>query len=173
MALCFRFEPPSQRTWYQAELQTRRKKRDETWADYADCLRLICDKAYPDLDDGARETLALQAYLSRLMDPQVAFGVKQRTPRDLNEVITVTIELEPYLPASVTSVSSVEEQETGPKNETATDGGVVAAVCYREASNHGGYLDQAHREIGGITVPSREDQHAARRSDETTRPDEK
>ena len=131
-ALRLRFEPPSQRTRYQAELQTRRKKRDETWADYADCLRLICYKAYPDLDDGAKETLALQAYLSRLTDPQVAFGVKQRTPRELNEAITATIELESYMPASANSVSSVEKQETGIKSETATDGGVVAAVSATE-----------------------------------------
>ena len=108
VTLRLRFEPSSQRTWYQAGLQTRRKKWDGTWADYANCLRLICDKAYLDLNDGAKETLALQTYLSCLTNSQAAFGVKQRTTRDLNESITATIELESYLHASFTSVSSGE-----------------------------------------------------------------
>ena len=131
-ALRLRFEPPSQKTRYQAELQTRRKKRDETWADFADGLRLLCDKAYPDLDDAARETLALQAYLSRLADPQIAFGVKQRTPRDLNEAITATIELESYLPTSAAGVSTVEEQDAGPRRETTINDGAVAVVSATE-----------------------------------------
>ena len=133
-----------------------------------------CDKAYPNLDDVAKETLALKAYLSRLTDPQFAFNVKQRTPRDLNEATTATNELELYLPASVTSVSSVEGQETGPKNETSVDRGMVAAVSATERLAT--MVDTLTKRIETLEAshgPSREDQHASRRSDETTCPDEK
>ncbi len=65
-ALKERFEPPSRRTRDQAELQTRRRKKDESWADLADNLRLLADKAYPDLEDKARERLA---YLALLENP--------------------------------------------------------------------------------------------------------
>lgn len=60
-ALKERFEPKSQKTRYQAELQCRRKKKTESWADLAEDLRLLADKAYPNLDELARETLALNA----------------------------------------------------------------------------------------------------------------
>ncbi len=46
-ALKERFEPASQRTRYQAELQTRRKKKSENWADLAEDLQFQADKAYP------------------------------------------------------------------------------------------------------------------------------
>ena len=110
-ALRLRFEPPSRKTRYQAELQHRRKKKDENWADLADDLRMIAEKAYPNLEDEAKETLALQAYLAQLSDPQVAFGVKQKTPKDLDEAVTATIELESYLVprANVVSVTDATD----------------------------------------------------------------
>ena len=64
-ALGLRFEPPSRKVRYQAELQLRKKKKDESWADFADAVRLIAEKAYPDLEDQAKETLALQTYLAQ------------------------------------------------------------------------------------------------------------
>ena len=55
-ALKERFKPASQKTRYQAELQTRRKKKTENWADLAEDLRVLADKAYPELENNARET---------------------------------------------------------------------------------------------------------------------
>ena len=46
-ALKERFEPSSQKTRYQAELQTCRKKKFENWADLAEDLHLYLDKAVP------------------------------------------------------------------------------------------------------------------------------
>ena len=74
---------------------------------------------YPDLDNNARETLALNAYLGLLDNPQVAFGVKQRTPANLNAAIAATLELESYLSHKAV-VSSVKEEST--------DNGQVGAV---------------------------------------------
>ena len=59
-----RFDPESRRTRYQAEFQTRRKKASEGWADFADELRSLADKAYPDLGEDARERLSIN-YPSR------------------------------------------------------------------------------------------------------------
>ena len=84
-ALKERFEPASQKTRYQAEFQTRRKKKTENWADLAEDLLFQADKAYPDLDSKARETLALNAYLAQLDNPQIAFGVRQRTQKKQNK----------------------------------------------------------------------------------------
>lgn len=103
-ALKERFEPVTTR--YQAELQTRRKKKSETWADFADALRLLSDKAYPELEEGAKEMLALNAYLAQLDSPQVAFGVKQKIPQTLDEAVTATLELESYLTPTTGAVAS-------------------------------------------------------------------
>lgn len=83
-ALKARFEPESKKTRYQAEFQTRRKKKFENWADF---VRLLADKAFPELQDEARERLALNSYLSQLDQPQVAFSVKQKRPESGNGVV--------------------------------------------------------------------------------------
>lgn len=106
-ALKERFEPSSRQTRYQAELQSRRRKKDESWADLADNLRLLADKAYPEMQDKARERLALNAYLALLENPHVAFGVKQKAPQTLDAAISATLELESYLSPKMT-VASVE-----------------------------------------------------------------
>ena len=75
------FEPQSKKTQYQAEFQSRRKKKKENLADFAEDLQTLTDKAFPDdkafpkLEDKARERLALNSYLNQLDHPQVAFGV--------------------------------------------------------------------------------------------------
>ena len=96
-ALKDKFEPGSRKPRYQAELQTRRKKKGESCADFAEDLRLLADKAFPEFQDGARERLALNAYLAQLDHPQVGFGVKQRSPETLDAAVTATLELEACL----------------------------------------------------------------------------
>ena len=68
---------------------------------------MLADKAYPDLEDKARERLALNAYLSLLENPQVAFGVKQKTPQTFDAAVSATLELESYLSPKM-AVASVE-----------------------------------------------------------------
>ena len=97
VALTQRFEPASKRELYNAELQVRAKKHGEGWADFAEDLRRLVDKAYPDLEANAREQLALSQYLSRLHNPQVGFAVKQQRPRKLEEAVPITLEVESYL----------------------------------------------------------------------------
>ena len=60
----------------------------------------LADKAYPDLEEAARERLALNQFLSELDKPQVAFGVRQGRPKSLDEAVSLTIELESYIGGS-------------------------------------------------------------------------
>ena len=91
-ALNERFEPMSRQTRYQAEFQTRRKKKVEGWVEFADDLRTLAEKGFPNLSEEAREQLALQNYLQQLDQPQIAFSVKQKQPTTLDEAVTATIE---------------------------------------------------------------------------------
>ena len=86
-ALRARFEPESRHTRYQAEFQARRKKAGEGWADFADDLRSLADKAYPTLQEEARERLAINAYLAQLPQPQVSFSVRQKQPSTLDDAV--------------------------------------------------------------------------------------
>ena len=61
-ALQKRFAPESRRELYVAELQSRTKRANEDWASFGDALRTLSDRAYPDLEDKARERLALNQF---------------------------------------------------------------------------------------------------------------
>ena len=49
-ALQERYEPKSRKTRYQAEFQTRRKKKTKGWDDFSEDLKMLTDKAYPELE---------------------------------------------------------------------------------------------------------------------------
>ena len=106
-ALTERFEPASKRELYNAELQVRTKRQNEGWADFAEELRRLTEKSFPELDAKSLEQMALSHYLSRLTNPQVAFAVRQQRPKKLEEAVRSTLEVESYLlkPAVVGSVN--------------------------------------------------------------------
>ena len=58
-ALTERFEPASKHELYNAELQVRTRKPNEGWADFAEDLQQLTEKAFPDLDGQSQEQLAL------------------------------------------------------------------------------------------------------------------
>ena len=58
---------------------------------------MLADKAYSDLEEKARERLALTQFLAHIGNPQVAFGVRQKRPETVEAAVVATIELESYL----------------------------------------------------------------------------
>ena len=81
-ALKERFEPSSKRNLYLAEFMTRKHRPTETV------------KAYPDLHIAATEQIALTHFIANIIDPQISFAVKQRTPKSLDEAVSTTIQIE-------------------------------------------------------------------------------
>ena len=111
-------------TCYQAEFETRRKRRTEGWADLAEGLRSLADRAFPDLKADARECLALQTYLQQVDQPQVAFGVKQTRPKTLDNAVAATLEMESYAVSRGSTVVSVQaESPVSEENLTAATAG--------------------------------------------------
>eukprot|EP00731_Ephydatia_muelleri_P006907 Em0003g1155a len=114
-ALQERFEPSCRKERYQAQFQTRKKKKEEGWADFADSLRTLVDKAYPDLEDNAKEQLALNHFVSQIENCQVAFSVRQKRPKTVDEAVSATLEMEAYIDAkTISSVVEVEDVTTDP-----------------------------------------------------------
>ena len=99
-ALRKRFEPESRKELYMTELQTRARKKTEDWASFGDELKQLADKGYPDLQQEARERFALNQYLAKLENPQVAFSVRQAKPTSVDEAVRLTLEMESYLQAA-------------------------------------------------------------------------
>ena len=113
-ALKDRFEPESKKELYAAEFQARKKKKGEEWADFGEDIKLLADKAFPDLNDDARERLALNSYLAQLDNMQVAVGVKQQRPKTVDEAVRATLELESYMKPAAKGVAPVGlEEESG------------------------------------------------------------
>ena len=97
-ALRKRFEPDSKREIHAAAFHARKRQPSEPWGDLADDLRLLAERAFPELQDEARKKLALDHYLSQIENSQIAFSVRQQRPKSLNDAVAHTLELESYLP---------------------------------------------------------------------------
>ena len=96
-ALRKRFEPDSRREVYMAEFHTRKRNPGKRWEELADNMRLLADKAFPDLDDRAREQLSLDRYFTLLDKLEIALAVRQRRPRSVDETVSCTLEIESYM----------------------------------------------------------------------------
>ena len=105
-ALKDRFKPDSRRELYLSEFSTKKRRPGEGWAEYADELRVLADKAFPELEEQVRERLALNQYLGQLDNPQVAFNVKR--PASLIDTVSSTLEMESYLLPRPSKVATVD-----------------------------------------------------------------
>jgi len=179
-ALQRRFNPDSKRQLYMVELNARTKRRDEDWAAFGDAVRILADKAYPELAENARERLALNQFLDQIENPQVAFSVKQKRPRNVEEAAAAVIELESYLgttgkPSRVSVVSPQEQEpDTVPAAErvstvTSQDGGdsliaTMKSLCDRLQRVEVLVGEKEQRRGGrGASKPSRENDDGKRK----------
>ena len=151
-ALRKRFEPDSRREVYMAEFHTRKRNPGERWEELADNMRLLADKAFPDLDDRAREQLSLDRYLTLLDKPEIALAVRQRRPRSVDEAVSCTLEIESYMRTftnrSYQNITSVSESTVA---DTETVGAVkgkdnqeAILEMLRTLNTH---LDQLERKV--------------------------
>lgn len=82
---------------YLAEFQTWSKHANEGWAAFAGGLKVLADKAFPQLPNDAKVQIALNHYLIQLTDNQIVFNVQQKHPHTLEEAVSVTLDFESYL----------------------------------------------------------------------------
>ena len=115
-----RFEPECRKELYIPEFQRRSKTRNKDWASYAEDLKTLVEKAYPALQAEAQELLALNHFLAQIDNPQLMFGVRQKSPSTLDAVVAATLELETYPLPKIT----IHEQNG--------DGDIIAAACYKK-----------------------------------------
>jgi len=84
--LRMRFDPPAKRELFKAMLASREKLDSESWGDYGEELVVLAD--YPDLEEKARDMLALNKYLEELRDENISLAVRQLYPKTVDEATT-------------------------------------------------------------------------------------
>ena len=89
-------------------------------------MKLLLDKAYPDLDEKAGECIALNHYLSQIDNPQIALMVRQKQPKTLVEAVSGTIEMESYLQPKPSRIDQVEP-------ESVTES-IIAAIQHQQTA---------------------------------------
>jgi len=99
-ALRLRFDPPGRKELFKVKLQHRLKRAGESWGDYGDAISLLVEKAYPKLEEEAKDILALNKFLCELEDPQIVLTVRQLRPTTVTEAVQVTVEFESFLAVS-------------------------------------------------------------------------
>ncbi|KAL5502521.1 hypothetical protein EMCRGX_G009314 [Ephydatia muelleri] len=125
-ALQRRFNPDSKRQLYMVELNARTKRRDADWAAFGDAVRVLSDKAYPELAENACERLALNQFLEQIENSQVAFSVKQKRLRNVEEAAAAEQKPETHHTVPAEPVSAVTSQD-GRDSLTAT----MKSLCER------------------------------------------
>ena len=66
--------------------------------------KTLVDKAFPDIEEATRERMAVDRFLSQIVDPQLAFSVRQKQPKNLDEVV---MEMQSHLSLSFRGSSGV------------------------------------------------------------------
>ena len=88
----------------------------------AEDLKLLTEKAFPELQPEVREQLALSHYFGQIDSTQIAFSVKQRKPKSVDEAVSATLEMESYLHPRVYRVANI-----GVEKESTDEASFVAA----------------------------------------------
>ena len=123
-----RFEPSSKKELYKVQFECRKKSNTENWADFADDLLVLVDKAFPDLQIEAKEQLALSRFFDQLESPQISFAVKQRKPRSVREAVSATMEFESYLPKEAVRQVKQQPAATTVSNEQGIQREILVAL---------------------------------------------
>ena len=113
-ALQEHFEPSSKTEHYKNELRHSTKRATKSWSDFTDRLGVLTDKAYPELQEEAREYIALSRYFDQLEDPRIALSMRQRRPKTMSEAVLSTIDLESY----VLREAAIQAEHQGPQECT-------------------------------------------------------
>jgi len=111
-----RYSGERQAEKYRAELQIRRRRSNETLSDLHQDIRRLMALPYPRLTAEAREEIACDHFTNALSDPDFALKVKERTPKSLDEALSVALRLEAWR-KSVKSSRQDDDRSERPKQK--------------------------------------------------------
>lgn len=89
-----RFEPEGKDELYRIQLRNRRQGPKESLNDLAQDIRSLVDKAYPEMAEVSKDSLAKDCFLDALPDPDLRIRTLQMRPKTLQRALQDTTELE-------------------------------------------------------------------------------
>ena len=95
--LTLRFEPKDLVGIYQAQLQSRRRKRNETIPELVQDINKLARQAFPTSDEGTRDSLAIHGCVKALADDQQELFVFRKDPKTVEEACRATMAYETFL----------------------------------------------------------------------------
>ena len=95
-ALEDRFAPPNQTKLYRVQLRERRQKASESLSELGQDIRRLTNLAYPTAPKDLRETLAKEQFIDALVNSDMRLRIKQARPKNLNDAVRYTVELEAF-----------------------------------------------------------------------------
>ncbi|MES9884656.1 MAG: hypothetical protein ABW185_27750 [Sedimenticola sp.] len=114
-ALTNKFAPESNRATFQATLETRRRRRDETLDAYMSTIKNLARKAFPEWDEKYRD-LMVQKYFTDGLDNSFRIWVLQANPKTADEALQVALRTEANLqkqaPAHANTAYVAETRDT-------------------------------------------------------------
>ena len=80
------FSPDEQETSLQ-QLQTRKQKKDETYATVAASIEKLAQKAYPQVDESVRNMIATRNFVNAIADASIREKLRERMPQTLEKAL--------------------------------------------------------------------------------------
>lgn len=93
-ALRRRFDPIERTELLRVQLRNRRQRSDESLVELSDDILSLVDRAYADLHEDARETLALSHFIDALEDSELRCRILESRMARLEEAVTYGMEFE-------------------------------------------------------------------------------
>ena len=94
-----RFEPACREEAFRAELRVRQRRRTETPSEFGHAVKNLVTKAYPDLNERAKETIALEAYWNGHPDGEMRVMALMKAPKTVEEAGGFVTQYESVKPA--------------------------------------------------------------------------
>ncbi|VDI38301.1 Hypothetical predicted protein [Mytilus galloprovincialis] len=95
-SLTQRFCPPERETAYRCEFRNRRRKGEESVADYGYALKRLATHAFPSIPVDIRESLIIEQYISGLPNLELKRHVQFCHPTSLDRAISLALEFEAF-----------------------------------------------------------------------------
>ena len=95
-ALSQRFYPPEREAAYRCEFRSKKRRREESAADYGYNLRRLANRAFPKIPMNMREGLIIEQYISGLGNPELKRHVQFSHPTTLDKAISLAVEFEAF-----------------------------------------------------------------------------
>ena len=111
-----RFEPEGQTATYQSQLQSRKRRRNESIPELVQDISRITRKAYPAADTQTRNSLAVSSFIAALGNDAQQLFVYQKDPKTLEDAGKAALGFETFQAAvSKDNTSFVRTQKPVPE----------------------------------------------------------